>query len=242
LSDVGIVVKQGYVLFGIEVHPKDGREPTVSLEFKPGMTLGEALNQIFQQIPDYRFEVCGAAPGERVSEGGKVDPNDVLNLRVARLDISNQEAAGILFRPYDFIPELKDRLSPPKTGRPRPTFYMPPGLSGGGPKISLHLHNVTVRQVLNAVSEAFAANTSPSETPTGWVYSFQPDPGLPAGGALRFIIESKVEKGGGGGRPACVVAGDRADYRKLASALCRVPNRHNHRAGAWRSLAADCSP
>ena len=77
--------------------------------------------------------------------------------------------------PELFVPGLRARLHPGELG------YAASILSGGPRNLTLHLQNVTLREILNAASQAtesFPADLSPS----GWVYTFQPKPGLPAGG------------------------------------------------------------
>lgn len=186
LAEVGIRLRNGYVLFGIEVYLENGSEPMVDVKLKPPASLGEALRQIFRQIPEYKFEVISDHLINVYPSLAKQDPFNVLNTRVQRFEVVDEQADGILYSPGDFIPELNERLIP-KRGPPQPSGYSGPGLRSIGPGVTLHLENVTVRQVLNAVSEAtteFPANYSP----LGWVYLFEPDPTSPVGGKHSWTV------------------------------------------------------
>jgi hypothetical protein len=183
LSYVGAFVRNGYVLFGIEVRSKDDREPAVNVNLKPGSTLGDALRQIFQQVPGYTFDVVSQHLINVYPIGANRDPADLLNLRVPAFDAVDVYPGDILARPQDFMPEVRARLFPRKPGEP--TGYGLIVLGGVGPTVTLHLRDVTVRQVLNAVSqetEEFPATSSP----LGWVCYFRPNPTLPAGGTYRW--------------------------------------------------------
>ena len=183
LGDVGVYVRNGYVLFGVELRLKNGQEPTVNIDLKPGSTLGDALRQIFKQVRGYTLEIASEHVINVYPTGAKLDPEDVLNLRIGRFDAVDLQPASILSRPQDFIPELKARLTPKQTGPPQPGGSIGPGLGvgGGGPTITLHMRESTVRQILNAVSEAME-QFPPNYQPTGWIYSFRPDSSSPIGG------------------------------------------------------------
>ncbi|MFQ5664111.1 MAG: hypothetical protein ACE5HL_09780 [Terriglobia bacterium] len=191
LAEVGVRVREGYVLFGIEVHLKEGKEPTVRLELEPGSTLGDALRQIFRQLPNYRFEIAGERLINIYPVGAKEDPDDILNVHVARFDVVDEQPSSLLSRPKDFIPELKDRLTPERTGPPRPSGYFGVVPTGTGPTVTVHLRNVTVRQILNAVTEAME-EFPPDYMPVGWVYSFEGDPASPIGGEHSWMFHWSV--------------------------------------------------
>ncbi len=187
LSEVGVEIRHGYVSFGIEARLKDGEEPSVDLSIQPGSTVGDALHQILRQLPEYRFEVVSDHLIGIYPAGAKEDPNDLLNLHVSRFDVVSEDPGALLSRPQDFIPELKGRLTPRRAGGPQPGGTGGDELRGVGPGITLHLRNVTVRDILNAVSEA-TEKFPPNLSPVGWVYSFQPDPNLPAGGVHSWMF------------------------------------------------------
>lgn len=187
VSEVGAQLRGGYVLFGIELHLKEGRPPIVNLNLRPGSTLGDALRQMFQQLPDYRFEVASAHLINIYPAGAKQDPSDLLNMRIARFDVVGQSAYTILSLPEHFIPELRTRLSPGATGEVG-TILSPVGTET---EITLRLRNATLREILNAASEA-TERFPPKYPPSGWVCSFTPDPALPAGGVYSWALVSSA--------------------------------------------------
>ena len=85
----------------------------------------------------------------------------------------------------DVIPGLKAFLLERKAGPPLP----PEGWSeisiGVEPKIALHLRGVTVRQILNALSEAEEAYPARWQ-PKGWLVTIQPDSSFVRGGKYSF--------------------------------------------------------
>jgi hypothetical protein len=179
LSDLGPLVRGGYVLFGVEVRVSDSGGPLVKIDPNHCGTLGDAVRQILVGAPDYRYDFASRHLINIFPAGAKQDPRDVMNTRVARFDVVDAQPDEILQHPGDFIPELKTRLMA-GVGQQYPTNNLE-WLRSAGPTISLHLRNVTVRDILNAVTEAteqFPANYSPM----GWAYSFQSNPSLPGGG------------------------------------------------------------
>lgn len=176
LSDVGVQLREGYVLFGVEVYLPDGQEPTVNLDLLPGSTLGTALDQIVGQLPNYRFVVRSDHLINFYWTGANNDPKYLLNLRVGRFDVSGQDAASILFHPELFIPDLNQALIGQTNVIPKPGGYIGIGplFSSGGPKVSVHLRDVTVREILNAVSLTALANTPANQGPVGWICLFDP--------------------------------------------------------------------
>lgn len=193
LSDLGIHVRNGYVLFGVEVHLIGGKEPTVNLRLEPGSNLGDSLLQIFNQLPAYRFQMVGEHLINVFPAAAKKDPHNVLNLLVDHFDVANQQPGSILSRPEDFIPELEQLLTlkRKRTGPPQPSGYGGVRMLGTGPAVTLHLKNVTVRQVLNAVTEA-TENSPPNYSPLGWIYTFQRDPTSSIGAKHSWTVHWSV--------------------------------------------------
>jgi len=180
-EQIGIRVRNSFVLFGVETHLRGGKELAVSLDLPPGSTVGSALQQVLRQVPDYTYEIAGRHLINVYPLGAKTDAQNVLNTVVRRFDVAGEQASSILSAPEFFIPELKRRLAPPTEGAPGPSGYAGRGLRGTAPPVTLHLTSVTVRQILNAIAEA-TEQFPPQYAPLGWVYSFQPDPALPSGG------------------------------------------------------------
>ncbi len=191
LSEVGVQVREGYVLFGIEVHLKEDKEPTVSMNLPADSTLGEALREILAQLPNYKYEIAGTRLINIYPEGAKTNPENVLNIRVQRFDVVNEPPATLLSTPQLFIAELNKRLTvPPRAGEPTGSIG-PTMRPVGGTRVTLRLRNVTVRGILNSVSEETAQ--APSEfRPLGWVYSFQPNPASPVGGTHAWTFHWSV--------------------------------------------------
>ncbi|HEV8524381.1 MAG TPA: hypothetical protein VGQ71_07760 [Terriglobales bacterium] len=175
LSEVGRYVDGGYVLFGIELLLDRGKEPTVDLKLQSGATLEEALRHVVQQLPEYRFQVVGPNLVNVFPRKWQTDPRNPLNLKVSRFDVTDVPPANILSRPEEYVPELQARLRQPDS-----KGYFGRGISSLGPRnITLHLKNVTVRQVLNAVSVASGSKSHATHGPLGWVYRFDPNSGSP---------------------------------------------------------------
>jgi len=205
LEKLGNQVQGGYVLFGLELKLKNGREPLVKVDIPPGETVKGALGMIFYDLPDYKYESVSEHLINIYPVRAKEDPKDVLNILVPRLDIVDKQAGDILSRPKDFIPQLAERLAPPT--RPGHTGGTPMSILSdvGPPTTTLHLRNVTVCQILNAASEA--TEEFPAKYMAyGWVYSFDPDPTLPAGGKHSWAVlwsvpydwKHEADKTGGG--------------------------------------------
>ncbi len=135
---------------------------------------------VLHDLPDYSYESVSEHLVNVFPVGAKKDSRDLLNVPVPRLDIVGKQAGDVLSRPRDFIPQLAERLEGPTKGRAVAGSILS---DVGPPPITLHLKDVTVRQVLNAASEA--TGEFPAEyMPYGWVYSFDPEPQLPAGGSI----------------------------------------------------------
>lgn len=194
LAQIGSAVKNEYVLFGIEVQlSKEGAEPSVNLDLPPGSTLGDALREVLGQLGGYEFEVVSPHLVNVHPRGAKKGPGNVLNTQVRRFDVVKQPPGDILSRPKDFIPELKTRLSSGATTG-RPSGSIGPGLRSTGPTVTLHLRDVSVREILNAVS--VATEQFPGDhSPMGWVYAFRPDPTLPTGGQHTWIFHWSAPRG-----------------------------------------------
>lgn len=188
LADIGVFVRNGYALFGVELRLKDGKEPTVNVNLKPGSTLGDGVRQVLQQAPGYTFEIVSEHLINIYPVGANQDPGDLLNLRVPRFDAVNAQPGDILTHPEMFIPELEARLVRRRPGEPSGvcgTF-----LPGVGPA-TLHLRGVTVRQILNAVTKA--TEKFPAERPPlGWICSFEADATMPAGGKYSWSVHTSV--------------------------------------------------
>lgn len=175
LGHLGGLVSGGYVLFGSEIILKDGKEPTVTLEIKPGADLGSALRGVLDQLDGYGMEVVSGHLVNIYPRRFRDDPADALSLRVPSFSVASKRAGAILAAPERFVPELKERLTPAlEPGMHRLELYVV-ALNQSGPLVTLQLQDVTVRQILNAVSKA-TEGYDPPDMPLGWAYLFEPDP------------------------------------------------------------------
>lgn len=179
LGQLGGCVSGGYVLFGLEEVLKDGKEPEVDLHVKPGTTVGTALKEILRQLPPYEVEVTSEHLIDLYPKGAKTDPDNLMNLRIPAFNATVKDAYTILGAPRDVIPSLNAALTPkPEPGKQVITLYF--GSIHGGPPISLHLKDVTVRQILNAATVA-SESSFPERDIRGWVYTFDPAKPLSTG-------------------------------------------------------------
>ncbi len=192
LAEIGVRVQGGYMLFGAEIDLIDGREPTVNLNVASENTLGEALRQIFSQVPRYRYEVVSEHLINVYPVGAKDDPNDVLNAKIEHLDF-DEEPDWLIEEPQRFMPEVGPLLARRTNGPPAPPGFPSVVATGGEPKVSLRLDGVTVRQILNALSEA--TETYPARWfPFSWVVTFRPDDSFVAGGEYSWALTPSVPK------------------------------------------------
>jgi hypothetical protein len=172
LDEIGVGVGGGYVLFGVEQRLRKHQPPLVSLDFSAGTTLGGALREVVRQAPDYQFRVVSSHLINVYPAGADQDPDNILNTVIAQVEVFARPGL-VLSRPADFIPELKNRLlARSNVAQPRGTLGEV--LEGSEAPIRLALKNVSVRQVLNAVSQEWAQSPEP-ETPAGWIYSYDPE-------------------------------------------------------------------
>lgn len=180
LSELAVQVRGGYVLFGVEIWLLESTEPKVDLNLPAGSTLGAALRQVFRQLPTYTFEVVSEHVIDVYPLERKDDPNDALNLRVDRFEF-NREPDWIFHDPEGTIPGLKELLLRRTTGPPLPADGWSEISIGVEPRVKLSLQDVSVRQILNAVSEAEEKYLPPLQ-PSGWLVTVRPDRTLFTGG------------------------------------------------------------
>jgi hypothetical protein len=117
--------------------------------------------------PEYTFQVIGPHLIDVFPQNASRDPNDILNVPIAALELSNIVPSNFLLNPARYIPELKLALS----GNVPRGCSIGPGLSGIGPEISVHIEDSTVRKALNLVSQAsINAALQNRGSASGWVY------------------------------------------------------------------------
>lgn len=74
LGTIGAYVQGDYVLFGVELHTKDGNEPLVSVNLPPNSRLADGLRQILDQVPGYKYEVISPQHSQYLSRRRKQRP------------------------------------------------------------------------------------------------------------------------------------------------------------------------
>jgi hypothetical protein len=170
LKWLGASVEHGYVLFGVELYGYEGKEPVVDLNIPPYTSAGEGLRRIFKQLSEYTFAVLTEHFVSVYPKGAMADPADPLNLKIKGFDVVG-ESAGVIFTwPERFIPKLKKRTATaPSESEKAHHIDLYVGPVAGGTLVTLHLRDVTVRQILNAVSEA-TEKAPPKDGLLGWLY------------------------------------------------------------------------
>ncbi len=191
LSEVATRLEGGYVLFGVQVRLTDGNEPSVNLDVPAETTLGAVLQDVLRQLPGYRLELVSQHLVNIYPAGAKNDPNDALNLRIDHFDVVGKPPDVLVNYPPLFMPALANRLAQRKSG-PSLAYQFPSQWAEGvGPKVTLHLREMTVREILNRVSEA-SEELPAKYLPVGWVASMSPDPALATGWAYSFRLFTTV--------------------------------------------------
>lgn len=154
-----------------------------------------SVEQIVQRLcladPRYEFSVIDGLMIEVRPKGSTEDPKDLLNIKIRDYKIDGDFAVAQVIESIDKdAPELRDFLR-----RNREEWAVKRGQGSAGfagsiisgnmpsPRFTLHLQNVTVRQVLDAVSlksiEMFREGKNFG--PTRWEYSFVIDQDAPTG-------------------------------------------------------------
>jgi hypothetical protein len=149
----------------------------LSLGLPPEGRFGDGFRQIMGQIPQYEYEVAS----EHMINIYPIGAKNSSTRPYLKFDAVDVDLGGILTGPADFIPELAVRLRRKTSGGPQPSGTGGSALRDDVPAITLHMKNTTVRQILNAASEA-TEGFPPNHQPIGWTYLFQPEPASPSGG------------------------------------------------------------
>lgn len=192
------------ILVGLEKIAHRESEKTESLSLSTNSaTVGQILEQLCQQSKQYQYEVI---------EGGVIyvhpahadsDPLGLLNIKITDFSVEGKMApAAVIERIGELAPELASYLDAKKN-----EYYsrrgIVPGFPGAilhgnmDPAVDLHLRNMTVRQILNAVvlySRQLSDQTPPDIggnkiPPTSWIYEFvmNPEARTGLGGIPRWV-------------------------------------------------------
>jgi hypothetical protein len=190
-----------HVVIGFEriPHPEAEKGGPISLEVSDG-TLGSVVQRLCRADPRYEYEVISGLMIDIRPKGAAKDPKDLLNTKVQhyRIDV-NVTAYQAIERIQEDAPELREFLRRKSEEWLRETGRQPGGVPGSmmsgnmvPPRFTLELHNVTVRQILDAISlksiEMFkegpdydARGMPLKMAPVGWRYDFVIDPNAATG-------------------------------------------------------------
>ncbi len=175
LAEIGLRVQNGFTSFGVVFAAP---EPVVDVYLPEATSLDNAVQRVISQVPGYTYEAVSAHLIDVYPSSIRSDPNNPLNLRVADVRLAGVTAMDLFANPARYIPELKTRQDKDKP--PQACGGLGPGLgSESSAGIELDLHNVTIKQILDAAAVAdsslrqLAARTHP---PAGWVLRWDTDP------------------------------------------------------------------
>ena len=192
------------ILIGFEkiVHREGEKTESLSLSTNSA-TVGEILEQLCQQSTQYQYEVIEGGIIYVHPAHGDSDPLGLLNIKITDFSVEGKMAPdAIIWRIRDHAPELASYLNAKES-----EYYsrrgIVPGFPGAilhgnmDPEVNLHLQNMTVREILNAVvlysrqlSDQTPADIGGNKIPpTSWMYEFVLNPEAPTGlgGTPRWV-------------------------------------------------------
>jgi hypothetical protein len=192
------------ILIGFERIARRQSEKTESLSLSlSNATVGQILDQLCQQSHEYTYQLIDGAIIHVHPVHAESDPPGLLNMKVRDFSIEGKMLpAAIIQRISVLVPELEAYLAEKRNAYYAGRGIMPasPGAILGGnmdPTVSLHLHDLTVRQILGNVIlySVQLRNQMPPDShgyklPTAsWMYEFVIDPNAPTGlgGTPRWI-------------------------------------------------------
>jgi hypothetical protein len=183
------------ILIGFEnVSRHAGDKRTMSLSFA-NATVGEILDGMCRSDKRYRYQTVDGLLVHVYPKDRQNDTFGLLGIRVKEFSVDDKILpAAIIERIGELAPELASYLTEKQNEYFRQRGIVPsfPGVTMHGnmdPQVSLHLHDMTVREVLNATvlySLRLNQETAPDWAgtkipPTSWMYEFVVDPAAPTG-------------------------------------------------------------
>lgn len=189
LRELRSASKPSLVTFGLEVIPfADEPEKNLSINQEP-TTVGQILEEIIRQDPRYSYDVVNEHLIHVYPRGAKGDPDDLLNIRVTRLQISSVEYEDLIKNIRVYIPELEREILRRVIPKGQIGGVLRISKSGVGyPRLSLVVENTTVRDILNRIAQQTQLFRDREPGPTGWVYTFQINELAPGGGHPRWEL------------------------------------------------------
>jgi hypothetical protein len=179
------------ILIGFEkiVHGEGEKTESLSLSTNSA-TVGHILEQLCQQSRQYQYEVIEGGVIYVHPAHAESDPLGLLNIKITDFSVEGKIApAAIILRIGELAPELASYLDAKKS-----EYYSRRGIVPGSPgailhgnmdpDVNLHLRDMTVREILNAVvlhsrqlSEQTPADSGGNKIPpTSWIYEFVMNP------------------------------------------------------------------
>src|ERR1700687_101194 len=184
------------ILIGFEkvAHHAGDKERTMSLSVANAM-VREILGALCRSDNRYEYEIVDGLLVHVYPKDGQNDTLGLLDIRVKKFSVEDKiSPATIIVRIGELAPELASYLTGKQNEYFRQRGIVPssPGVAMHGnmdPQVSLHLHDMTVREVLNATvlySLRLNQETAPDWTgnkipPTSWMYEFDVDPAASTG-------------------------------------------------------------
>ena len=162
LRIAALYLPHSYVSYGIEL--KGGAPPAVVLSLKEGLTLKQVLDSIFSQTKEYEYTVVSDHLIDVSPKSARSRSDDPMSLPIQTFDVERMGVGEIFTAPELFVRELQTQESRRKIY----TFAGP----FGGPEVTLHLRNKTLREVFNAIAIA-TEHSAEGSIPVGWI--FDPD-------------------------------------------------------------------
>jgi hypothetical protein len=199
LTRVAQSLSGGYVLYGIEIRlDAQGEEPRVNIRNSANQTFGMVLDDLGQQLQDYSFDIVNDHFVHIYPKAFPQNTNVLLSRRVAQFDFDGcWRTMGALLD----LPEVRAVLTQTLVGNTE--RQVPCTVAGDWallgatpppmralPQLHVHLRDVAVREILNAVTEAMVTTNGVPDVPAGWVYWF--DPRMPSGATHTFNLVEAV--------------------------------------------------
>lgn len=145
-------------------------------------TVGEILHRLCEKDSRYEYRPVEGQMVDVFSKGSLDNPDDLLNIKVREYRVDAPAwPGGVIATIAQDVPELRELLERKKQEWLKKRGASPGGtpgslLSGNGipPRFVLHLKNVTVRQILNAISLESVRMFKAGKVyaPSGWEYDF----------------------------------------------------------------------
>lgn len=154
-------------------------------------TVGQILQRLCGEDPRYAFEVMSDSRIVNVYlTSARRDARNLLNVRISRFDVDGYVYPQTLIKSIDrYAPELREYLDEKRRehwARTGPPGAFPGSVLSGDapvPKVSIHLRDLTIREILNAIVlyTSDHRNALGFSFPLGWKYEFIVDPAAPTG-------------------------------------------------------------